>query len=275
MATLPKLPKDGSDRNRTSPFAFTGNKFEFRMVGSSASVAVSSYVLNTIVADALREFADRLENCDDFDAEILSIVKDTVEQHGRIVFNGNNYTDEWVEEAARRGLPNLANTVDAVEAAVAPKNIELMERLGVMTPVECESRYEMMLENYCKVVNIEGAAMAEMTRRQILPAATDFAGKTAASYNALSAAGIKNDSIFRLLARISERITNVEKTTGELEKALLRCEEAETLRDNARMHRDEVRSIMLKLRREADDMERLISDEAWPIPTYADLLYRI
>ena len=136
VATLPKLPKDGSDRNRTSPFAFTGNKFEFRMVGSSASVAVSSYVLNTIVADALREFADRLENCDDFDAEILSIVKDTVEQHGRIVFNGNNYTDEWVEEAARRGLPNLANTVDAVEAAVAPKNIELMERLGVMTPVE-------------------------------------------------------------------------------------------------------------------------------------------
>ena len=275
VATLPKLPKDGSDRNRTSPFAFTGNKFEFRMVGSSASVAVSSYVLNTIVADALREFADRLENCDDFDAEILSIVKDTVEQHGRIVFNGNNYTDEWVEEAARRGLPNLANTVDAVEAAVAPKNIELMERLGVMTPVECESRYEMMLENYCKVVNIEGAAMAEMTRRQILPAATDFAGKMAASYNALSAAGIKNDSIFRLLARLSELITSVEKTTGELEKALLRCEETETLRDNARMHRDEVRSVMLKLRREADDMERLISDEAWPIPTYADLLYRI
>ena len=163
--------------NRTSPFAFTGNKFEFRMVGSSAPVAMSSYVLNTIVADALREFADRLEECSDFDAEIQRIVKDTVEKHGRIVFNGNNYTDEWVAEAARRGLPNLNNTVDAIGAMVAEKNLALMERHGVMSRAECQSRYEIMLENYCKIVNIEGAAMAEMARRQILPAAVGFAGK--------------------------------------------------------------------------------------------------
>ncbi len=275
VATLPRLPKDGSDRNRTSPFAFTGNKFEFRMVGSSASVAVSSYILNTIVADALREFADRLESCDDFDAEIQRIVKDTVEKHGRIVFNGNNYTEEWVEEAARRGLPNRTNTVDAVEAMLEEKNLALMERLGVMSRTECESRHEIMLENYCKVVNIEGAAMAEMARRQILPAAMEFAGKAADSYARLSAAGIKNDSIFRLTARLSDLITAVDRSAGDLEKALARCETAATLLENARMHRDEVRTVMQELRREVDDMERLISDKDWPMPTYADLLYRI
>ena len=275
VATLPKLPKDGSDRNRTSPFAFTGNKFEFRMVGSSASVAVSSYVLNTIVADALGEFADRLENCSDFDAEIQRIVKDTVEKHGRIVFNGNNYTDEWVAEAARRGLPNLNNTVEAVQATVAEKNLALMERHGVMSRTECESRYEIMLENYCKVVNIEGAAMAEMARRQILPAATEFAGKMAASYDRLTAIGIKNDSVFRLTVRLSDLITAVDTSTGKLEKALVRCESAQTLLENAEMHRDEVRAVMKELRQEADAMERLISAEDWPIPTYTDLLYRV
>ena len=275
VATLPRLPKDGSDRNRTSPFAFTGNKFEFRMVGSSAPVAVSSCILNTIVADALREFADRLENCSDFDAEIQRIVKDTVEKHGRIVFNGNNYTDEWVDEAARRGLPNLNNTVDAIRATIAGKNLALMERHGVMSRTECESRYEIMLENYCKVVNIEGAAMAEMVRRQILPAATEFAGKMAASYDRLASIGIKNDSVFRLTARLSDLITAVDASTGKLEKALARCESAQTLLENAEMHRDEVRAVMADLRRDTDAMERLVSAGDWPMPTYTDLLYRV
>ena len=198
-----------------------------------------------------------------------------MEKHGRIVFNGNNYTEEWVEEAARRGLPNRTNTVDAVEAMLEEKNLALMERLGVMSRTECESRHEIMLENYCKVVNIEGAAMAEMARRQILPAAMEFAGKAADSYARLSAAGIKNDSIFRLTARLSDLITAVDRSAGDLEKALARCETAATLLENARMHRDEVRTVMQELRREVDDMERLISDKDWPMPTYADLLYRI
>lgn len=275
VATLPRLPKDGSDRNRTSPFAFTGNKFEFRMVGSSAPVAMSSYVLNTIVADALREFADRLEECSDFDAEIQRIVKDTVEKHGRIVFNGNNYTDEWVTEAARRGLPNLNNTVDAIGAMVAEKNLALMERHGVMSRTECQSRYEIMLENYCKIVNIEGAAMAEMARRQILPAAVGFAGKTAEAYAHLSQAGIQNASVLSLAKQLSGLITEVTASTGKLEVALARCEEIVDLSENARMHRDEVRVVMSELRQEVDQMERLISAEDWPIPTYTDLLYRV
>lgn len=275
VATLPRLPKDGSDRNRTSPFAFTGNKFEFRMVGSSAPVAMSSYVLNTIVADALREFADRLEECSDFDAEIQRIVKDTVEKHGRIVFNGNNYTDEWVTEAARRGLPNLNNTVDAIGAMVAEKNLALMERHGVMSRTECQSRYEIMLENYCKIVNIEGAAMAEMARRQILPAAVGFAGKTAEAYTHLSQVGIQNASVLSLAKQLSGLITEVTASTGKLEVALARCEEIVDLSENARMHRDEVRVVMSELRQEVDQMERLISAEDWPIPTYTDLLYRV
>ncbi len=275
VATLPRLPKDGSDRNRTSPFAFTGNKFEFRMVGSSAPVAMSSYVLNTIVADALREFADRLEECSDFDAEIQRIVKDTVEKHGRIVFNGNNYTDEWVAEATRRGLPNLNNTVDAIGAMVAEKNLALMERHGVMSRAECQSRYEIMLENYCKIVNIEGAAMAEMARRQILPAAVGFAGKTAEAYTHLSQVGIQNASVLSLAKQLSGLITEVTASTGKLEVALARCEEIVDLSENARMHRDEVRVVMSELRQEVDQMERLISAEDWPIPTYTDLLYRV
>ncbi len=275
VATLPRLPKDGSDRNRTSPFAFTGNKFEFRMVGSSAPVAMSSYVLNTIVADALREFADRLEECSDFDAEIQRIVKDTVEKHGRIVFNGNNYTDEWVAEATRRGLPNLNNTVDAIGAMVAEKNLALMERHGVMSRAECQSRYEIMLENYCKIVNIEGAAMAEMARRQILPAAVGFAGKTAEAYTHLSQVGIQNASVLSLAKQLSGLITEVTASTGKLEVALARCEEIVDLSENARMHRDEVRVVMSELRQEVDQMERLVSAEDWPIPTYTDLLYRV
>ena len=275
VATLPRLPKDGSDRNRTSPFAFTGNKFEFRMVGSSAPVAMSSYVLNTIVADALREFADRLEECSDFDAEIQRIVKDTVEKHGRIVFNGNNYTDEWVAEATRRGLPNLNNTVDAIGAMVAEKNLALMERHGVMSRAECQSRYEIMLENYCKIVNIEGAAMAEMARRQILPAAVGFARKTAEAYTHLSQVGIQNASVLSLAKQLSGLITEVTASTGKLEVALARCEEIVDLSENARMHRDEVRVVMSELRQEVDQMERLVSAEDWPIPTYTDLLYRV
>ena len=275
VATLPKLPRDGSDRNRTSPFAFTGNKFEFRMVGSSASVAISSYVLNTIVADALCKIADRLERCTDFDAEIQKIVQETVRDHGRIIFNGNNYTDEWVEEAARRGLPNLHNTVDAITAMIAPKNIAVMERHHVMSSAECHSRYEIMLENYCKILNIEAATMCEMSRRQILPAAIRFTGGLAESFSSLKAAGIENRSVRDLAQLLSDDISEADRLTGELERALERCAESADLLENARYHRDCIRRLMEKLREVADRMEKFVAASEWPIPTYADLLYRV
>ena len=275
VATLPKLPRDGSDRNRTSPFAFTGNKFEFRMVGSSASVAISSYVLNTIVADALCKIADRLESCTDFDAEIQKIVQETVRDHGRIIFNGNNYTDEWVEEAARRGLPNLHNTVDAITAMIAPKNIAVMERHHVMSSAECHSRYEIMLENYCKILNIEAATMCEMSRRQILPAAIRFTGGLAESFSSLKAAGIENRSVRDLAQLLSDDISEADRLTGELERALERCAESADLLENARYHRDCIRRLMEKLREVADRMEKFVAASEWPIPTYADLLYRV
>ena len=275
VATLPKLPRDGSDRNRTSPFAFTGNKFEFRMVGSSASVAVSSYVLNTIVADALCQIADRLECCADFDAEIQQIVQETVRNHGRIIFNGNNYTGEWVEEAARRGLPNLNNTADAITAMIAPKNIAVMERHHVMSSAECHARYEIMLENYCKILNIESATMCEMSRRQILPAAIRFAGSLAESFSALRAAGIENRSVRDLAQRLSGDISEADRLTGELERALESCAESADMLENARYHRDCLRDLMQKLREAADRMEKLVAASEWPIPTYADLLYRV
>ena len=275
VATLPKLPKDGSDRNRTSPFAFTGNKFEFRMVGASASVAISSYILNTIVADSLREIADRLENCADFDAEIQKIVQETVRDHGRIIFNGNNYTAEWVEEAEKRGLPNLQNTVDAITAMTAPKTIALMERQGVMSGAECHSRYEIMLENYCKIINIEAATMCEMARRQILPACVEFASQNARAYTELKAAGIQNADIRALAAEISDGITKAGAITGKLEKALEQASGIGNMLENARYHRDEIRPQMAELRAVCDRMEQLVSAQVWPIPTYADLLYRV
>ncbi|MGI5893748.1 MAG: glutamine synthetase III [Candidatus Merdivicinus sp.] len=275
VATLPKLPKDGSDRNRTSPFAFTGNKFEFRMVGSSASVAVSSYILNTIVADALCNIADRLENCADFDAEIQKIVQDTVRKHGRIIFNGNNYTEEWVEEAAKRGLPNFNNTVDAITAMTDPKNIAVMEKYHVMSGAECHSRYEIMLENYCKIINIEAATMCEMMRRQILPAAIHFTGELARNYTDLKNAGICNSSIHDLAGRLSDGITEADQIVANLENALEKCCDFPDMLENARYHRDVIRSIMQELRTVSDRMERLVSAEEWPIPTYADLLYRV
>lgn len=275
VATLPKLPKDDSDRNRTSPFAFTGNKFEFRMVGSAASISTANYVLNTIVADVLERFADRLEHTGNFDGEIQQIIQETMQQHGRIIFNGNNYTQDWVEEATRRGLPNLDNTVDAIEAVIADKNIALMQRHHVMSETECRARHEIMLDNYCKVVDIEGRVMAEMCRSDLLPQAILFAGKIAAAYQQMEQVGIPNDRILSLTKRLSALIARADVLTGKLESELeesVRCTCAEAC---AVYHRDHIRVTMQELRMEIDQLEKLVSGSDWPIPTYTDLIYRV
>jgi glutamine synthetase len=193
-STLPPLPKDNTDRNRTSPFAFTGNKFEFRMVGSSDSIAMPNSILNTIVAETLSLFAERLEKAKDFDAEVKALVKEMARAHKKVIFNGNNYSEEWVTEAEKRGLPNIRSTVEATQALTAPKNVRLLEKHGVLNKVEMASRCEIMLETYIKTIRIEALTMLEMAKRQILPAAVAYISDLAGSIQGVKATGLDADT---------------------------------------------------------------------------------
>lgn len=275
VATLPQLPKDDSDRNRTSPFAFTGNKFEFRMVGSSASIAPANYILNTIVAESLALFADRLEAAYDFDHEIKAIISDTMKEHGKIIFNGNNYTEEWVAEAKRRGLPNLSNTVDAICSMTEEKNLAVFEKFNVMSRTEALSRYEIMLENYAKILNIEANAMIEMTKRQILPACMEFAGKIAAANNALEKSGTASSAVKKLLVKLTADMDEIDVSLGHLENALNQAHHIENVKEDAVYYRDVVYTAMKKLRISVDKTEEVVSSDAWPMPNYTDLLHRV
>ncbi|MEG2851584.1 MAG: glutamine synthetase III [Hydrogenoanaerobacterium sp.] len=276
VETLPNLKRDDSDRNRTSPLAFTGNKFEFRMVGSSQSIAISNVMLNTAVADVLREFSDRLSQSDDFDGELRAIIQDTMHAHSTIIFNGNNYTAQWAEEAKKRGLPNLSNSVDAIETMIDPKNINLFERMGVFSELECRSRYDIMLENYGKVVSIEAATMLEMAKRQIYPSAVKYAGETAQSLNELCRAGLQNPSLASHLNTVNGLITEISAKTAELENV---CTKAQRHSGNHKEYalemRDFVLPSMLALRLACDTLEPIMSSEMWPMPTYTDLLHRV
>lgn len=275
VATLPALKKDDSDRNRTSPFAFTGNKFEFRSVGSSASIACANFVLNTIVAKVFKEITDKLSNASDFDGEVKSIIADIMQNNGRVIYNGNNYTEEWVEIAKERGLPNLSNTVDAASAYINPKNISLLKEFSILSEVECQSRYDIALENYSKIIIIEANTMLEMVNRQIIPAITAFAGDTAESFNNLANAGISNASIFETLQKLSKSIDDITAVAGELSAKL--CDNCCDPNDNtcAVICRDEIKPLMEKLRLAVDTAEVIVSSEYWSMPTYTDLLHRV
>ena len=274
VSTLPILPKDTTDRNRTSPFAFTGNKFEFRMVGASQSIATPNFIINTIVADALNQIADRLEKASDFQTEVHNVVKDIIKKHKRIIFNGNNYSEEWVAEAERRGLPNLKTAVDAIPALIAEKNIELFKRTGVLSPTEVYSRYEIQLENYIKTLRIEALTMAEMINRQILPAALNYVKRVADTVSALKSAGADSkyakmtlDKLVVLTSSLkidadalNESIETLDKMTGD---TLIK----------ARAYQEMVLPIMEDLRKDADKLESMMDASLWPIPTYGDLLF--
>lgn len=273
VETLPKLQKDDSDRNRTSPFAFTGNKFEFRMVGSSASIAMANVVLNTIVADTLMEFSERLENTKDFDKEVISIIRETLEKHGRVIFNGNNYTDKWVEEAEKRGLPNLKDTVEAAGAFIEQHNIDVLGRHNVLTEIECRSRYDIMLENYIKVINIEANTLIEMLKREIIPASIKYVGEIANSYNDLRKAGIDNETIKILSSDLSKLITKISTMTNELEK--LEAEQPTQHDIQAKYCRDVLFAKMNEIRTYVDEMETITYKQNWPMPSYTDLLHRV
>lgn len=273
--SLPDLQKDDNDRNRTSPFAFTGNKFEFRMVGSSSSIAPVNVVLNTIVADSLKTFADRLESSsDNFDRAIRKIISDTVKNHGRIIFNGNGYTEKWSETAKKLGLSSIPDTVEAAKAYINEKNQALFSSFGVFTPEECHARYEIMLLRYAHTLNIEASTMIEMGNRLILPAVINYAGKVAYSNNQLTKSGIENKSLQKLTHKLSCGIDEISDSLKELKESLASVSGKQPLQ-HAQYYRDKVLPIMNKLRSRVDEMESLVNKEDWPIPTCSDLLYHV
>ena len=278
VTTLPDLPKDSTDRNRTSPFAFTGNKFEFRMVGSSASTATASFTLNTIAAEILRQIADRLEKAKDFQAEVQKLLREIVKKHKKIIFNGNNYSDAWVEEARERGLPNINSTVAAIQAMIADKNVALFKEHDILTRHEMESRCEINLENYIKVINIEALTMLEMAKRQILPAVIKYAAVVADSINTIKKTGVKADISVQeeLLKEISSLAAAFRNNSVALEKAVTQavgiC--GDTF-GRACFYRDQVFVKMGALRATGDKLETLVDEDYWPMPTYGDLLFNV
>jgi glutamine synthetase len=275
VITLPALPKDSTDRNRTSPFAFTGNKFEFRMVGSSASIAEPNTALNTIAAEILSRIATRLEKAKNIDAEVQTIVTEIVKKHKRVIFNGNNYTDEWVKDAEKRGLPNIKSTVAAIPVLISEKSVKVYEKHSVLSKEELHSRYEIYLENYTKTVNIEALTMLEIAKRQILPASLTFAGQVASTIASMKTASVKSKAAVKLLSELTITIDSFSKNTEGLEFALEKLKQGDNALKHAQYYRDVVFVAMGKLRIDGDILETLVDAEIWGIPTYSDLLFKI
>jgi len=276
VSTLPVLPKDNTDRNRTSPFAFTGNKFEFRSVGSSQSIATPNLIINTIVAETLSQIADRLEKAADFKAEVNAVVKEIIKNHKRITFNGNNYSEEWVAEAEKRGLPNLKSTVDAIPVLIAEKNIQVLEKHGVLSSVEVHSRYEICLENYIKTIRIEALTMIEMASRQILPASLAYVRKVADTVASLNAAGAGSsfvkEELDKLVSLTSSLKTYIDSLSAKIEE--VDAHEGDSL-EHARAYKNDIIPLMNELRAAADKLETMVDASLWPIPTYGDLLFGV
>ncbi len=270
--SLPELPKDNTDRNRTSPFAFTGNKFEFRMVGSSQSIAGPNVALNTIAAEALEEIAIRLEKAKDVNKEIQAILKDAITKHGRIIFNGNNYSDEWAKEAAKRGLPNVRNTVDALKAFVTPKAIKLFGKYDVLSKDELHSRYDIYVEQYAKHINIEALTAIQMTKRQFIPAAIQFVAELGAS---LAAAGKYGSVQKGLLEEVGKHLEAAGKKVAKLEAETKKAQAITAVDKQGAAYRDKVFPAMTDLRTDIDALEAILPADLWPVPTYSDLLFNL
>ena len=274
---LPKFSKDTTDRNRTSPFAFTGNKFEFRMPGSAENLSDANTILNTAVAKELKGYADELEGAEDFTSAAIALIKRTIRDHRRVIFNGNGYTAEWEEEAARRGLPNKKNTPAALPALIDPKNIQLMEDFGVLTKIEMESRYEVEMEHYSKIINIEALTMLEMARKQLLPAINAYMSEvanTAASKLAVSEA-ISVRSETKTLTRLS---TDADAMSDAIDALQAAVDTAEAMTDEsakAVSFHDDVLPKMDALRAAADDAETICGEDYWPLPSYSKMLYYV
>ena len=274
---LPKFSKDTTDRNRTSPFAFTGNKFEFRMPGSAENLSDCNTILNTAVAKELKGYADELEKADDFTSAAIALVKRTIRDHRRVIFNGNGYTAEWEEEAAKRGLPNKKNTPAALPALIEPKNIALMEDFGVLTKVEMESRYEVEMEHYSKIINIEALTMLEMARKQLLPAVNAYMSEvanTAASKLAVSES-ISVRSETKTLGRLSADADAMSDAIDTLQDAVDAAKALPSESEKAVAFHDNVLPAMDTLRAAADDAETVCGEDYWPLPSYSKMLYYV
>ena len=273
-SVIPEFKMDATDRNRTSPFAFTGNKFEFRMVGSTQCIAQPMMTLNTIVADTLCNFADVLEKADDFEAAAKKLVADKLREHQRIIFNGNGYSEEWVKEAERRGLPNIKCMVDAVDYLATPENIEMFEKHGVMSKRELVARGVVMYDNYAKQINIEAKTMIEMSTKQIIPAVMKYEGTLAASVKDLKELGISADTQMEILSTIDTKLAELKKATAELEDIVAKAaEKEEDPKAWAKYYHDVVFAFFDTVRKPADELEKIVDAKAWPFPTYEELLF--
>ncbi len=274
---LPKLPRDTTDRNRTSPFAFTGNKFEFRMLGSSASIACANIMLNTSVAESLRIYADELEGAADFPTALHDLIRRVIREHKRIIFNGNGYDDAWLAEAERRGLLNLRTTPDCLPYLIAPKNLELFARHKIYTAEEARSRYEILLDNYCKMLNIEAMTMIDMVRREILPAVSSYSGSVADAALKKKALGIDASTGYeeKLVGKLSSLTAAIDSRCDALETVLYEVKAADDLYRLACGYRDRVFIAMQELRAAVDEAESVTDARSWPFPTYGDLLFGV
>ncbi len=275
VKTLPDFEKDATDRNRTSPFAFTGNKFEFRMVGSADSIASPNTTLNAIVAEAFCEAADRLEKEEDKEIAIHDLIKEYMTKHQRIIFNGNGYADEWVEEAKRRGLPNIKSMIEAADTLTTDKAVRLFEKFGIFTKVELESREEIIYETYAKTINIEALTMIDMAGKQIIPAVVKYTRMLADTVNAVKAAGVDASMQTELLRSVGEKLVSMQASYMELKKVEEQASSMENAKEQAFFYKDTVKKVMEELRVPADELEMIVDKEMWPIPTYGELMFEI
>ena len=275
VKTLPEVSKDATDRNRTSPFAFTGNKFEFRMVGSRDSVAECNVVLNTIVAEAFCDACDILEKAEDFDMAVHDLIKEYATRHQKIVFNGNGYSNEWVEEAARRGLPNIQSMVDAIPALVTEKSVEMFEKFGVFTKAELYSRAEIQYEAYSKAINIEARAMVDIASKHILPAVMRYARNLAETANQICTAGADNSVPVEILNKLTGYLSEARKALVVLQDVTSQAAQMEAGQKQAGYYHDIVCTAMEALRTPVDELEMIVDKEEWPMPSYGDLLFEV
>ena len=280
VTVLPEFNKDTTDRNRTSPFAFTGNKFEFRMLGSNESIACANVFLNTAVADVLSEFADKLEKSKDFKNDLHHLILDTIKEHKRIIFNGNGYDESWVKEAEKRGLSNLRSTPEALSHTMDEENVKLFEKFGVYSKVELESRYEIHNENYSKIINIEAETMLEMAKKDILPCASKYSSKLAQTIGLKKAACDECDCTYeaQMLKKVSALTSSIFAKASQLESAVNEAKELADKGDSGKtafFYRENVFAAMSELRAVADELEVITPKELWPFPSYGDLLYSV
>nr|MCR5011454.1 glutamine synthetase III [Lachnospiraceae bacterium] len=275
VSTLPDLEKDATDRNRTSPFAFTGNKFEFRMLGSSDSAAEPNTTINAIVAEAFCEAADRLEKADDFDMAVHDLIKEYLTEHRRVIFNGNGYSQSWVKEAERRGLPNLETMVDAVDSLLSKDSVKMYEKFKIFTKAELESRAEVLYDKYSKTVCIEARTMVDMAKKQIIPAVMKYTGELADRALLVEKAGGKADVHTALLKDITALLCETQDMVEKLEKDLETANGMKAAKEKAFFYKDNIMADMESLRVPADRLETLVDKSIWPFPTYGDLLFEV